>query len=478
MLTGRQTLGELNRVLKQVRSDAQQFERSMSLSSSRLSAIQLEENRILKRLAELRLERIEAGRLSASFSKAEDAVLQTLEDRERSLARVQTRLQQAETELEALEAQRDEIHTRVDAAAERVAEFEAQAQQTLDGNASYQQQLERARTAEGIAQQAEEKTQLAVEDRLAKSAPYDADPLFRYLWRSNYGTSSYQASRLVQMLDDWVARLCNYNESRANYWTLQEIPKRLKEHATAVRYQAEAEIQKLGDWEEAAAEQAQVPAAQSALSAAEADQDDCDDRIDSIEMQLRQMREELSRYSQGEDEYTIRSLEILANAYRRQDVEHLSSMAMQTLSEEDDGLVMELRDFREERSDLRAALEEQKQARQRYVEQQSELEDVRRKFKRSRYDDLRSTFSNEDLIQGVLREFLRGAVSSGGVWDTLRRQQRYRDVKGAWPDFGSGGFSRGGRRGPWHWPGGRGGFRIPSSGGSRSRGGFRTGGGF
>lgn len=478
MLTGRQTLVELNQALKQVRANAAQFENSMTEASSRLAALQIEENRILKRLAELRLASIESGRLSKSFTRAEQSVLHTLEDRERAFAAVKRQIEELQQQLESLETRRDEIHARVDIAAARLAESEAEAQQALEHNEAYQAQLERARSAEGIAQQAEEKTQLAMEDRLAKGAPYDADPLFRYLWRRNYGTSNYQAGKLVQALDDWVARLCRYNEARSNYFMLQEIPKRLKEHATAVRYQAEAEIQKLGDWESAAAEQAQVPAAQQALADVEADQDDCDDQIDMTEMQIREQRESHSRFAMGEDEYSTRSLEILADAYRRQDVEQLAAMAVRTLAEEDDDLVMRLRDRRRERSDLRAVLDEQKLARRRYVDQQRELEDVRRKFKRSRYDDLRSTFSNQELIQGVLREFLQGAISSGGVWDTLRRQQRYRDVSGAWPDFGSGGFGRGGQRSPWHWPGGRGGFRIPSSGGSRSRGGFRTGGGF
>ncbi|MFK7915151.1 MAG: hypothetical protein AB8B93_14650 [Pseudomonadales bacterium] len=478
MLTGRQTLQELNQVLSHLRNNAGQFEQTLASSSARLGEIQLEENRVLSRLAELRLEGLDAERLMKSFTRAEQSVLQTLQDRDRALGRMNQDIDQCERDLQQLEAQREQIHEQVDAAAARVAEFEAAAQQVLERNSAYQAQLERARVAEGIAQQAEEKTQLAVEDRLSKGAPYDADPLFRYLWKRKYGVSGYEAGGLVRMLDDWVAGICGYAEARSNYYMLQEIPKRLKEHATAVRYQAEGEIQRLDEWESAAAEQAQVPAAQSQLAAAEADQDECDDRIDSIEMQLRELRDMRNRFAVGEDEYSLRSLEILSEAYRRQDIERLSAMALQTLSDEDDALVMQLRDRRRERSDLRAALEEQKVSRQRYVEQLNELEDVRRKFKRNRYDDLRSSFGNEDLIQGVLREFLRGAVTSGGVWDTLRRQQRYRDVGGAWPDFGSGGFGRGGRRGPWHWPGGRGGFRIPSSGGSRSRGGFRTGGGF
>jgi len=117
---------------------------------------------------------------------------------------------------------------------------------------------------------------------------------------------------------------------------------------------------------------------------------------------------------------------------------------------------------------------------------------VRRRFKSNRYDDLRSGFNNGDQIAQMVGELLAGLISSGQLWDLLRRNQRYRDVAGERPDFGSGGivFPRGQipRRPPtWNWPGspssrgGGGGFRMPRmprGGGSRGGGGFRTGGGF
>ena len=117
-----------------------------------------------------------------------------------------------------------------------------------------------------------------------------------------------------------------------------------------------------------------------------------------------------------------------------------------------------------------------------------QLEEVRRRFKNRRFDDIRSGFGNEDLISTMLGQFLNGLINSGELWRVLERHQRHRDV-GAWPDFGSGGLgfpNTRRRRSPWHSPTSRGGvgsrstggFRLPRSGGSSSRGGFKTGGGF
>ena len=117
---------------------------------------------------------------------------------------------------------------------------------------------------------------------------------------------------------------------------------------------------------------------------------------------------------------------------------------------------------------------------------------MRQRFKKNRYDDLRSGFDKGELITSMIREVLGGAVRGGALWKVLRQYQRYRDVGGAWPDFGSGGVGRTRRRKParrpptWHWPGrnqstNRGGFKLPRVPtrlpGPRGRGGFRTGGG-
>ncbi len=168
-------------------------------------------------------------------------------------------------------------------------------------------------------------------------------------------------------------------------------------------------------------------------------------------------------------------------------------MAGSTLTQEDDALVGELRELQNEDNRLQSELRQHRDMLHEQQKRQQELESVRKKFKQSRYDDLRSSFDKGDLLVMMMRQVLGGALSGGKLWDAIRGQQRYRDIGGAWPDFGSGGMVRRGRRprankSTWHWPGGktgssgrRGGFRLPpatrSNRGS-GRGGVKTGGGF
>lgn len=78
---------------------------------------------------------------------------------------------------------------------------------------------------------AQEKVQQAEADREEKRKPYEADPLFMYLWRRRYGTRDYDAGAFVRFFDRKVAHLIDFESARVNYTLLMELPDRLREHA-------------------------------------------------------------------------------------------------------------------------------------------------------------------------------------------------------------------------------------------------------
>jgi len=127
----------------------------------------------------------------------------------------------------------------------------------------------------------------------------------------------------------------------------------------------------------------------------------------------------------------------------------------------------------------------------------TELEVVRRNFKNSRFDDVRSGFNNQRLLNDVLSQFVSGLVDGSDLWSVLKRNQRYRQTRSS-PDFGSGQFenalgsilgevvrqagrqTRRRRSSTWNIPRSRhrSSGRRSGGGSRRSSGGFRTGGGF
>jgi hypothetical protein len=176
-------------------------------------------------------------------------------------------------------------------------------------------------------------------------------------------------------------------------------------------------------------------------------------------------------------------LQALSAALSQKSLLELNDAAHDTASEHDNRVVRELAELHEQHGDLEEELRDHRRLHEAKLARLQEFEQLRRRFKQHRFDDIRSGFGNDGLISAMLGQFLKGLINSNELWRVLERHQRHRDV-GAWPDFGSGGLGLPrSRRSPWHFPRGRGGsaggFRLPRTGGWRSRGGgFRTGGGF
>ncbi len=479
MWTGQQTLESIDQALSQLRRQAQELDTQVQRSSTELVALRQREGERFRRLAEVRLDQLTHGNVVSGLDDADLRVKEILIERTEALADLQTQIERCEQRQTELEQSREGQRKQVAEAAERLDRAEAATQARLRDDDSYRAQLDKTGAAEAVAARAEEKTQQAEQDRIEKGKPYEQDPLFNYLWKRGFGTARYSANPLTRYLDQWVARLCNYYDARPNYAMLLEIPTRLGEHATRLRQTADAELQVLRAMEERAAADDGIPALREALSQAEEAMDRLDEQIREQENSYHELMGQRSVFAAGEDEYSRRSIDTLVMEFQRDNLPSLLQQAQATSTHEDDVLVRELMDVEAEQGEITRALDKHRAMHERALDRLKELEEVRYRFKRQRYDDVHSTFSNGDLLALILGEFLRGVATSGDLWGTIRRNQRYRRIESD-PTFGSGGIGGMGR-GTWHFPmpGGRGWGGGSRRGGFGGRGGgFRTGGGF
>ena len=496
MFSGRDALRRMDKTLRSARGELQRLDVDLQATSRAITQNKLDQARAIDRMAEIRLDAARRGEIVKYLESAMRDAREILESRDAAIASINNEVGKANEAIDELEGQRNTLHEEVDAAATTLAEREAAVQQSLEQDETFQAQLERTREADAIAVSALEKAELAREDRRRKGQPFENDELFMYLWQRGYGTSAYSANPFLRMLDGWVANRCGYHEARPNYWMLLEIPKRLAEHAEHARELADAELDRLQDIEELAASDGDVPEARAALEALEQRQDQLDAEIVAAENTLGELQADQHRYTAGTDDYLRDALRTISAAMERRDISELTRFARATMTAEDDEIVDELRHLRRRYDELEDELHETRELQRGRLSRIRELEKVRREFKRSRYDDVHSSFGKRKMIERMIGEVIAGVIQGSALWNTLRRYQRYNDAAGEWPDFGSGGIVRPGRRRrpsrhkkrqrppSWHWPGstsrrGGGGFKIPRPrGGPRGRGGFRTGGGF
>ena len=487
MISGLQTLRQLDQGLGSVRGDINRIDSELNHVSEAMHENRRQQAQSLKQLAKIRLDEIAQGSFLGELDAADQRALSLLEERNRAYQKLESNIDSATEALELLEKDREAALETVNTRAQAIIDSEHKIQTELENDNAYQEQLQEARKIDSIADQAEEKATLAEKDRQEKGVPYENNNLFMYLWKRKYGTPDYEAGTLTRYLDSWVEGLSDYDDYRVNYWTLLEIPKRLRTHADAARVDSDLALEALEALEITKAEQAGLPGLQDEHAQALQIVDAIDDDIERQEDELNLLLKQRTEFVEARDTYMEQSLQTLSNALSNKSVYELNNAARQTVNNQDNLIVREVAELQDRHDDLEEELRDHRRMHEAKLDRLQQLENVRRQFKNHRYDDMRSGFGNEGLITSMFSQFLNGLIGSGELWRVLQRHQRHRDV-GAWPDFGSGGLgSPRRRRSPWHLPSGRGRsggsiFRLPKSGGFNSRGGggggFRTGGGF
>jgi hypothetical protein len=478
-LGGREALAEIDEILRSARGSLVDIESRYNGARSKLAKLHHEEINAWSELAQLRLLAIERGTLLEALDEADHAVADILSERDAAAAKIDASIDAANANLGETEAERTDQQSVVSRASDELDRVEGEAQARLSADAQYQAQLDATEAADFVAEQAEDKAKSAQRDRVEKGRPYEADPLFSYLWAREYGTSAYSAWPLTRMLDGWVAKLCDYEPARRDYQLLTEIPTRLREHAERMRAEFDAQVEALRTLETVAAEQAGVPARAAELADEEQKLAALDADIERQEDALRSLVRDRVQFANGSDSWYARCIDILKEAMRRQGFALLKERAARTHGLADDRLVAQLRALAGEIRRHEQDLADYGRVYERERLQVHEVQDVRRRFKRARFDDPRSEFLDAALFTLVLQRLLNGAVSLDDAWKAMRRQQRTRAAH-ANPRFGTRRFPRAKRSGPWRWPPGGGGFGGGGfgSGGGFGGGGFKSGGGF
>jgi len=500
MWTGTSALKNIDQSLQTIRNEVVRLDSQLQNLTERLAQNQRHRVKLINDIAAVRLVEIERGDLQTNLTAADQQAAEILQQRSVALDAVNKRVESLNEQVSESESKREVLLEKVNEASQRIVDMEAGVQKQLKSSESYMAQLAKAQHADSVSAEAELKVERAQADMSEKASPYKEDRLFMYLWERGFGTTEYDGGLFSRAMDSWVARLIGYEESRVNFWNLTEIPKRLTEHADGVGEIADAEHMALQQMEIDALEAAGKKQFEADLEALRASMDKHDDDLESLEEALNEALDERARFVSGEDEYIQRCLSRLTQAVDHENLHAVHRYVRETISPTDDQLVIELQNLDSRLDNMRGDLNDVRQLHDRKINKLRDLEKVRRDFKNSRYDDVRSGFGNEALIASVLGQFLQGVVSGSDLWRVLQRNQRYRDV-GSLPDFGSGGIGElgdllggdifGGRRrsrrtarrgSTWHWPkprGGGGGFRLPRGGGGRrGGGGFTTGGGF
>jgi hypothetical protein len=472
MITGRDTLQEINNHVRKAQSRIEDADREMDALNAQLGRLHVEAAEQFRELATFRLDEIKAGHVTARMNKAHLAIPAFMDQRKEALQTLEKEITQGILRQQALERARETHRDARDKAAEDLLKQIQESQSKLEKEADYGRLQKQAAGAVEMAGRADEKASQSEADLASKGEPYQGDALFMYLWDHRYLTPDYRHGGIIRMLDGWVARLIGFKAMRANYHMLNELPRRLRAHANKAAEESERLQQALLSMEKQAAEKEGVPALQDTLDRAEQKLQQINADIEAEEQRYQALLHKKNKFAAGEDQYTQKAVALMAAELEREDTIALLQQAQSTPRPEDDAIVMRLHQIQQAQKTTTNRIAELKTNQQQQRKALEELAHLREKFRRSNYDARRSSFPADLGLGVLLGEILRGGRSSGRAWDRIGRSQRW-----DFPDLGrsrGGGFGRSrGRSG-----GGFGGFGGFGSGGGFGGGGFRSGGGF
>lgn len=469
-VSGPEALRSLDRALDDIRRDEKQMTRLSADATARISRLREIEAEQFIALAELRLDPARKTEITGDISRAEKQARSILEKHESQFNDIAERLDSIDQEIKSIVEKRQKAQEVYEKAEAELDALSGEVFKTLKTDEKYQAQLTKANEAKSVAEHALKKTEVAEADREEKGKPYREDPLFMYLWESGYGTSSYSSNNLVRFFDKMIADMVRYHDAKPNFAILNEIPMRLREHAERLLEDADKEHAKLKKLEDKAFDAAGGKSYR--VNSEKAEKEIA--AIDEAQVRLEDERDELARnhskLADGGDTAYHEAVETLTDGLQRETISELYDQARQTSSREDDLIIRKIDAVREEIVEQETDLAEAKGRLKTLAARRRELEDIEWEFKKSNFDDPRMKF-DDDLIEDVLEEFLKGAITAAGYWGQWQEAQ-----KGM--NYGSRSKSKTTRSKSGPWSKGNldfGSFGSPSSDFSRPRGSSRRG---
>jgi hypothetical protein len=241
LINGRDALHRLDTLTSDAREEFDAAAKAAEGHSRRRTDLARLKSEGYRELARMRLDVIKAG-ADDSLSAAEHEASRLLAEHEKFLATIDRDVAAAEATLKDAEAKRRADETEVDAALNAYETLTETVEKEVQQDAGYLALKQRYEEAKSVVVRAAQKLELAKTDRSEKGKPYGADPLFSYLWGRKFRTPEYRKSGISRALDNWVAKLCRYDEAYLNYARLTELPDRIGEHLASMKLE-EAEAQ-------------------------------------------------------------------------------------------------------------------------------------------------------------------------------------------------------------------------------------------
>ena len=438
MITGRDALERIDQAMTGMRRDEARMSDMLRGLTEQATRLRAEEAEAFRALARIRLDTLQSEAVAAPLDRAEREALAVIARAAADAEALKARRIEAEERLTQWQDARRRTAEKVEAAIDALDVRRASVEARLKDDPEWQRDAEALARAEAIAEEADRKADQAEANLAEKRKPYESDPLFMYLWVRRFGTSAYGTTGLTRFLDRWVAGLVGYDRARPDFVMLQEIPERLRAHASRCLTIA-AEARTRLEARERAALEAEGAGALEIVLAEERDAlKEADAALAKAEQAIRTIDARLASYANGGAEAAeAEAVAALARSLGHADLGQLREAALKTPTPEDERIVARIAELDASIARTEKELEDTRATAREIARRRTELEAARDEFRRSGYDRPYARFTNEALIASVIGGVVGGMLSGRDLGRALKDGFRQAALRSD-PRFGGG----------------------------------------
>lgn len=425
MQSGRETLGQIETGLGAIKAEEDRLNAELAEATRRQGSLVAERLEAVKALAAMRVRDAISDGIVNEADNLTSQVATILAARMRTIADLSARHETAQADRARLVTAHAAIGERIGELERRLDQLAVEARKSLGSDPAWRALAEARDELASTAGRAAAKSEEAKRTEAQKGAAYRGDPLFMYLWERGYGTGGYGASGLVAMLDGWVAGLVRYPTARTDFAVLTEIPIRLEAHARALAERAEQARSKVEAMEAARITELAGSDLMGALGKLRAEQGVLVQRLQAADAEIGEAGVQLKAYAEGQDQSFQRAVALHAEFVDKEHPRKLLADALATRTGEDDRLVARTRDLARDLDQAAELIAARRRDLDRLFRRREELARVAATFRRQRYEDEGSVFSNNPALGDLLRQVLAGAITAAEYWARAKSQQRW-----------------------------------------------------
>ncbi len=428
MTTGRQALNSIETAISDVQKSVQRIQNELKAAHDKKARLLRARVQAFRELAEFK---VRAALYDDVISEADNLSRQVaamLEARNQTIATIKTQLTGAKEERSRTLHAHEKLLQQIGKAEEKLDSYAKRAEKILlkeDGYTNLKADFERLETTCAKAEAKAEQAELDMKD---KGDIYRSDTLFMYLWNRKYGSKDYFANTMgiIEYFDKKVADLINYYGARANYSVLMQIPDKLNDFTERLQLQiketgARLDKMRLDKITELAGDNLT-----DELTELRREELNLNLQLQKCDATISDTMAQLNHFSEGRDYSFKKAIEVAAETLEHHDFSDLLHEARQTDDPEDDRILERLQNIEKQSDQLEKSISSQKEDLERLFERKQDLVSLSSDFRRKRYDDPGSEFSDNGNLNNLMNELMKGAITAAHYWAQAQRYQRWR----------------------------------------------------